>query len=671
MTPHPSCTHAQRDHAIPHNPCPPSAAWAPLALLRSVLTLSLLALVCTTTPSVRASDAPDLVRRAVIGLGGQPSAEGGLIIASIRPDSPAARAGIAVGDRLLSIGGHPLDSMAALVSLLRTLPSDRPTNLVVVRNDEERTLTIHLEPMPHESVDGSKVIYGQVTVAEGYALRTILTLPERSPLAVDGRAPAFFFIQGLGCATLDRPQNPDAVDTRLVHAMAKAGYITLRVDKPGLGDSQGPPCEDIDFRTELEGYRAALKALKQTDGVDPDRVYLFGHSMGGVMAPLLSGEIPVRGSIVYGTAVRTWLEYQLENTRRQMRLAGASEVAINDALLREARQSAVVLIEKKTLAEVWSRYPELTPPPPGVSPEHLHTRHVSFFHQLQDLNLARAWHESTGHVLAVYGEYDWVTAQEDHDLIAQIVNARSPGTARSVVLPKMDHAFTVHPSLQASVRAMGRGAWDASLPGLVLAWIDEVEGRGPPRADARAADHHRASAQRAPTDHAAPGVAAEFPESWLGHWRGEATAGDPAHPVRFTMELKVDATDRPDRFQWTILYDGPAGRQVRPYTLLVKDRQRGEFQIDEGQGIVLEARLFNGVLCTEFQVENTRITSRDRLLDAGQPTERLVVEMVTSRVDAATATGGHEGVPAVLTWRPQSIQQATLRRITHGQTRPG
>lgn len=479
MATHTSCTQAQRDHAIPHDPSPPAAAWAPLALLRSVLTLCLLALVCTTTLSVRASDAPDLVRRAVIGLGGQPSAMGGLIITSIRPDSPADRAGIAVGDRLLSIGGHPLDSMASLVALLRTLPSDRPTNLVVVRNDEERTLTIHLEPMPHESVEGSKVIYGQVTVAEGYRLRTILTVPERSPLSVNGRTPAFFFIQGLGCATLDRPQNPDAVDTRLVHAMARAGYITLRVDKPGLGDSQGPPCESIDFATELEGYRAALRALKQTEGVDPDRIYLFGHSMGGVMAPLLAGEIPVRGSIVFGTAVRTWLEYQLENMRRQLRLAGASEVAINDALLREARQAAVVLIEKQTLAQVWSRYPDLAPASPGVSPDHIFTRHVSFFHQLQDINLARAWHDSTGHVLAVYGEYDWVTSQDDHDLIAQIVNARSPGTARSVVLPKMDHAFTVHPSLQASYRAMGRGDWDASLPGLVLGWIAEIEGRTP------------------------------------------------------------------------------------------------------------------------------------------------------------------------------------------------
>ena len=105
--------------------------------------------------------------------------------------------------------------------------------------------------------------------------------------------------------------------------------MTLRVDKPGCGDSEGGPARDVDFDTELDGYRQALKMLKARSDVDPDHVFIFGHSMGGVMAPLLAAEIPVQGMIVYGTIARTWSEYMLENIRRQMELADADPSAID------------------------------------------------------------------------------------------------------------------------------------------------------------------------------------------------------------------------------------------------------------------------------------------------------------------------------------------------------
>jgi pimeloyl-ACP methyl ester carboxylesterase len=148
-------------------------------------------------------------------------------------------------------------------------------------------------------------------------------------------------------------------------------------------------------------------------GVDPQRVSVFGHSMGGVLAPYLSKDVPVHGTIVYGTIARTWFEYQLENVRRQAALQpGASEAEITDAVLAEARSSSMILVDKKSLGDVWARWPELRQPSQGLmlDEQHMSTRSMAFFHQLQDLNLARAWQESSGAVLAVYGEYDWVTS---------------------------------------------------------------------------------------------------------------------------------------------------------------------------------------------------------------------------------------------------------------------
>lgn len=399
-------------------------------------------------------------------------------IEQVLPGGVAATSGMAPGDVIISVAGTPVTSREALGARMRTLAAGDTVTIVVQRGEATVELRATLE-QDAETIEGSVVTYGSVTVPAGYRLRTIVTTPTGEARVRDGRRPAFMYVQGIICQTVDRPSSPDAVDTRIIHEMAKAGFVTMRVDKPGIGDSEGPPCNEIDFKTELEGFQAALRQLAAMPEVDPDRIYIFGHSMGGVMAPYMSAEVPVRGTIVYGTLVRTWFEYQLENVRRQSALdPSISEADITDAVLAEARTSATVLIDKKTLGDAWTRWPELRQPTQGImlDENHMSTRSMSFFHQLQDLNLARAWERSTGAVLAVYGEYDWVTSLKDHDMIAAIVNRRTPGAGTSITMPKADHAFTTHASLEESVRAMGGGEWDAELPPRMLAWIDSIDG---------------------------------------------------------------------------------------------------------------------------------------------------------------------------------------------------
>lgn len=426
-----------------------------------------------------AQAAGELPRRAgPLGIRFDPAAPD-LFAVDVLAGSVADKGGIRRGDTILTVGGTPVATREALAAVMRTRRGGEVLPVTLRRNDADVTVQLTLEQAV-ETIQGSTVAYGSVTVPAGYRLRTILSTPQASPLARDGRLPAFLFVQGIICQSIDRPQAPQAVDTRLVHAMAEAGFITLRVDKPGMGDSEGPPCSEIDFQTELDGFTAALRQLAQNPAVDPERIYVFGHSMGGVIAPYLSAAVPVRGTIVYGTLARTWFEYQLENVRRQAAFSpGATEADITDAVLAETRTSSMILVDKKTLGDAWNRWPELRQPTQGVmlDENHIASRSMAFFHQLQDLNLARAWQNSTGAVLAIYGEYDWVTAQRDHEMIAEIVNARTPGAGTAIVMPKADHGFTTHPSLEASVPRMGQGEWDATLPVRVLEWIARVEGR--------------------------------------------------------------------------------------------------------------------------------------------------------------------------------------------------
>lgn len=173
------------------------------------------------------------------------------------------------------------------------------------------------------------------------------------------------------------------------------------------------------------------------------------------------------------------------------------------------------------------------------------------------------------------------------------------------------------------------------------------------------------------TTSAAP---ARFPADWLGHWSGPATLFSAAGERAFLMELVIAPTDDPARFTWTIIYDAPSAtkrdpgapptRQERPYALIINDAANGEFTIDEGNSIRLPARLLGGTLWSLFTIQGSRLTASYELRDRGTPSERLVVEIVSSQDGKnEISTGGEGGVPPVTGITPSSLQRAVMTRV--------
>ena len=70
------------------------------------------------------------------------------------------------------------------------------------------------------------------------------------------------------------------------------GFVTVRMDRPGIGDSEGM-CAETDFEIELRVYRAAFRSLSRYDFIDPSKIFIFGISNGGGFAPLVAEDAPV------------------------------------------------------------------------------------------------------------------------------------------------------------------------------------------------------------------------------------------------------------------------------------------------------------------------------------------------------------------------------------------
>lgn len=152
----------------------------------------------------------------------------------------------------------------------------------------------------------------------------------------------------------------------------------------------------------------------------------------------------------------------------------------------------------------------------------------------------------------------------------------------------------------------------------------------------------------------------DFPKAWEGIWKGELQIMNvKGVQMQLPMELHILPIDS-SKWTWKIVYapkDKP--RDERNYELIVKDKAKGHYAVDEKDGIILDAFYINGNLYSEFAVQGTEILSIDRLEG-----KNLVVEMIVKPSKEIAVTGGtSEEVPPVSSYQISSQHKAVLKKV--------
>jgi len=357
-------------------------------------------------PVLGQSGGDDLPRRGYFGVGLE-KAEKGARVFSVAPNSTAAAVEIVVGDVIEAVDGNPAVSPEAIVALIGRHKAGEPVKIALRRGSNTRTINATLKAFPFEQMANATVHYGSVAAFPDVRLRTILSIPTGP---ANRRFPAVLLIPGGGCGSVDAPFSPDIAQPGLMHTIGSQGFITMRVEKSGVGDSQGAPCESIGYKEEMAGYRAALSYLRSHPSVDPDHVYLLGISLGGVFAPLLAAETKVAGISVYGTLA-------------------------------------------------------VAPPPyPG--------RSERFFEEFAPVNVLDAWSKVATRVQVLHGEYDTgLPSRAAHEAIVTTVNKSNPNSATFTEFAGLDHCWSRHASLEASADKCGQGEPSTALSDAILAFL--------------------------------------------------------------------------------------------------------------------------------------------------------------------------------------------------------
>jgi len=422
--------------------------------------------------------ASELPRRGTVGLPMQMMSDSQLAEAGIKnsaailvTQSPtrADVGGIVAGDIILKIDGKPFNSAPEFNTLVRPFLADTWIPLTVKTKSGEKDVKVKVLARTDEKYDDAEVILGSVNT-KGIRVRTIFTKPKG-----DGPFPTLYWVQGITTGSVDQPLIANHYITKVLKKFSDAGYATMRVEKIGVGDSEGPNPMLVNLTDEIDVFRQGLLALKKMPAVNPDNITVFGHSMGGCIAPIICSEIPVKNIISYGTVTESWLEWQIKAPRIQGPLSGQSPNEVRQDAINAARFYSYLYTERKSFDWIVQNVPDLAEYARSQSPDGVNmTRSIEYMRQANDANYCEFWVKTgDAKVLSIFGEDDFISIRADQELIPNVINEKTPGRSEFLLLPGTDHLFRKTTSMADSLAKFNGTPFEQSdaVSDACLSWL--------------------------------------------------------------------------------------------------------------------------------------------------------------------------------------------------------
>jgi pimeloyl-ACP methyl ester carboxylesterase len=186
--------------------------------------------------------------------------------------------------------------------------------------------------------------------SNGFSLAGTMSRPAQSDAT---RLPAVVLIAGSGSADRDGVAFGIPVLGEVAGALADAGFLVVRYDKRGIGQSGGR-AEAASLADYADDVRAVVKMLSDRKDVDPKRIAVVGHSEGGLVALMAAAkDKKIEAVALMATPGATGAEVALAQQQRLLNRM---------TLTPEEKQSKVDAQKKIHEAVITGKGLELLPP---------------------------------------------------------------------------------------------------------------------------------------------------------------------------------------------------------------------------------------------------------------------------------------------------------------------
>jgi pimeloyl-ACP methyl ester carboxylesterase len=280
----------------------------------------------------------------------------------------------------------------------------------------------------------------------------------------NGPHTAIVFLHGSG---------PEGQATRFfAEYFAGHGIAALISDKRGVGKSTGD-WQRSDFNDLADDAVAGIKFLQQRQDINPRKIGIYGHSQGGMIAPLVAARSQDVAFVISGAGHAVPLyEGEVNSITNQVRARG-----VTGSDLQEATQFIKLWVNVARTGQSWPTFEAAIAKArdkPWFSAMRVPPKDDwswAFFKRIYDYNAADYWQKVTVPVLVMYGQNDLYTPVAQS--ITNIDHALGKAGNKDfsiIMFPRATHTFDVDPELDQPFE------WSRMAPGfpdVVLAWLHE------------------------------------------------------------------------------------------------------------------------------------------------------------------------------------------------------
>jgi uncharacterized protein len=279
--------------------------------------------------------------------------------------------------------------------------------------------------------------------ASGFTLAATVSKPATTGTGAVIRWPAVILVPGSDPVDRDETVAGVSIFAQLANAIADAGFMVVRFDKRGVGQSGGRD-ESATIVDYSDDVRAVVKYLEKRKDVDPKRVALVGYSEGGLVSMVVASEErkKVAALAIIATPGTTGAELVIEQQRHlldRMKLAAEEKQARID--LQKRIQAAVIS------GNGWEEIPSAFK----------RQADTAWFRSLLTFDPVQIIRKVTQPTLIVQGDRDQQVTVRHGQLLVGMAKARKndPGSELSVVegvnhllVPAVTGEVDEYPSLQ-------------------------------------------------------------------------------------------------------------------------------------------------------------------------------------------------------------------------------